>query len=171
MSKVRVHRATDLSALTADTGAGRLAELRDAIRRRAFELFQKRGGELGKDLDDWLQAERDLFYTPHAAVNENEASYRMLISTPGFDASDIEVIATPRELLVEAKKERRLEPKRDSLRAGALESRTLFRRFDLTAPIETDHATARIDEGSLTIEAPKKLASQASCVAARAAAA
>ena len=30
------------------------------IRRRAFEIYLKRGCELGRDLEDWLQAEREL---------------------------------------------------------------------------------------------------------------
>ena len=30
------------------------------IARRAYELYEKRGGEHGHDLDDWLQAEREL---------------------------------------------------------------------------------------------------------------
>ena len=32
----------------------------DAIARRAYELFEKRGHELGHDLDDWLHAEQEL---------------------------------------------------------------------------------------------------------------
>jgi hypothetical protein len=32
----------------------------EAIARRAFELFLARGGQHGRDLDDWLQAEREL---------------------------------------------------------------------------------------------------------------
>ena len=32
----------------------------DAIARRAYELFEKRGREMGHDLDDWLRAEHEL---------------------------------------------------------------------------------------------------------------
>lgn len=32
----------------------------EAIRNRAHEIFQQRGGEPGRDLDDWLEAEREL---------------------------------------------------------------------------------------------------------------
>jgi hypothetical protein len=32
----------------------------DEIARRAYEIFQRRGGTHGADLDDWLQAERQL---------------------------------------------------------------------------------------------------------------
>ena len=33
---------------------------RDAIARRAYEIFQARGGQHGYEIEDWLQAEREL---------------------------------------------------------------------------------------------------------------
>jgi hypothetical protein len=35
-------------------------ELEQAIRLRAYKLFEQRGRELGHDLDDWLQAQTEL---------------------------------------------------------------------------------------------------------------
>jgi hypothetical protein len=32
----------------------------DAVARRAYEIYQRRGGNHGADLDDWLEAERQL---------------------------------------------------------------------------------------------------------------
>jgi hypothetical protein len=32
----------------------------DEVARRAYEIYQKRGGQHGADLDDWLEAERQL---------------------------------------------------------------------------------------------------------------
>jgi hypothetical protein len=32
----------------------------DRIAQRAYEIYQARGGEHGKSLDDWLQAEREI---------------------------------------------------------------------------------------------------------------
>ena len=33
---------------------------REEIARRAYEIFKRRGAEDGRDVEDWLQAERDL---------------------------------------------------------------------------------------------------------------
>jgi hypothetical protein len=33
---------------------------RDAVARRAYEIYQSRGGQHGADVDDWLEAERQL---------------------------------------------------------------------------------------------------------------
>ncbi len=35
-------------------------ELEQAIRQRAYELYEQRGRETGHDLDDWLRAEAEL---------------------------------------------------------------------------------------------------------------
>lgn len=32
----------------------------DAIARRAYEIYRSRGGSHGSDVDDWLEAEREL---------------------------------------------------------------------------------------------------------------
>jgi hypothetical protein len=32
----------------------------DRIAQRAYEIFKSRGGKPGSDLDDWLQAEKEL---------------------------------------------------------------------------------------------------------------
>jgi len=36
------------------------SEDRDEISRRAYERYEERGREHGHDLDDWLEAERDV---------------------------------------------------------------------------------------------------------------
>lgn len=35
-------------------------EIEEQIRRRAFELFEARGKEEGRELEDWLHAEEEL---------------------------------------------------------------------------------------------------------------
>ena len=32
----------------------------DDVRRRAYELYEERGGEQGHDWDDWLRAEQEI---------------------------------------------------------------------------------------------------------------
>jgi hypothetical protein len=35
-------------------------DLQSIIAARAYELYQKRGGRIGHELDDWLEAEREV---------------------------------------------------------------------------------------------------------------
>ena len=41
-----------------------MAGLHERIMRRAYEIFEDRGGIAGFDLDHWLAAERELFWKP-----------------------------------------------------------------------------------------------------------
>ena len=38
--------------------------LRDGIARRAYEIYVQRGGENGKDVEDWLRAEKEMSGKP-----------------------------------------------------------------------------------------------------------
>ncbi|OLD15268.1 MAG: hypothetical protein AUJ01_12595 [Acidobacteria bacterium 13_1_40CM_3_65_5] len=44
----------------ADTTQPGIAPSADDVARRAYELYEARGGEPGADLDDWLKAESEL---------------------------------------------------------------------------------------------------------------
>jgi DUF2934 family protein len=42
----------------------------DEVARRAYEMYEARGGEPGADLDDWLRAERELRGSTDGTDNE-----------------------------------------------------------------------------------------------------
>ena len=42
------------------TETGNTTDLRGVIARRAYELYQLRGGHPGREFDDWLEAEREV---------------------------------------------------------------------------------------------------------------
>ena len=43
------------------------SDLQEQIRTRAFQLYDQRGRDDGRDLDDWLQAEAELSQVQKAA--------------------------------------------------------------------------------------------------------
>jgi hypothetical protein len=57
-------KATDATVTAADrspTSSVLLATVTDGdVARRAYDLFLARGGEHGHDVNDWMQAEREL---------------------------------------------------------------------------------------------------------------
>jgi Protein of unknown function (DUF2934) len=60
MADERRRRAESERASTA-TGRAPSAQPDDEkIRHRAYEIYERRGGEPGHDWDDWLEAEREL---------------------------------------------------------------------------------------------------------------
>ena len=56
----------------------------DSIRNRAFNLFEHRNRNGGSDLDDWLQAERDLLLTPDTELTSDAKKFIARIALPGF---------------------------------------------------------------------------------------
>ena len=52
-------QATSTKAETAEISEGNAAR-DEEIRLRAYEIYLERGEQPGRDLDDWLQAEREL---------------------------------------------------------------------------------------------------------------
>jgi hypothetical protein len=56
--------------------AGRKEPLRDEVACRAHELYLRRGREHGKDVEDWLKAERELRDKPAGAKEGAEQASR-----------------------------------------------------------------------------------------------
>jgi hypothetical protein len=52
-------QGTSSKAETRQVSGGNATDVEE-IRRRAYDIYLKRGEQPGRDLDDWLQAEREL---------------------------------------------------------------------------------------------------------------
>jgi Protein of unknown function (DUF2934) len=64
-SKPREHRKVELHAMSATQADAAETKAADSarhqeIRIRAYQIYLERGDQPGRDLDDWLQAEREL---------------------------------------------------------------------------------------------------------------
>ena len=133
-------------------------EIADRIRVRAFNLFANRGFSEGHDLDDWLTAQREICW-PAAELIEEDDEFEVKVALAGFDAKDITVTATPRELIVKASKkdERREDEEREGavVRWSEFQSNDVYRQIDLPADVDVDKITAEFEHGMLEIEAPK----------------
>ncbi|MEO7965884.1 MAG: DUF2934 domain-containing protein, partial [Gemmatimonadaceae bacterium] len=79
-----------------------MSERADAVRMRAHALFEERGGVHGHELDDWLTAEREVLGWPNAEFKESDNAYEVDVTLPGFAAADVEVTATPSEIVLHA---------------------------------------------------------------------
>jgi HSP20 family protein len=133
-----------------------LKETFDKIRNKAFELFERRAGAPGSDLEDWIQAEHDLFWVPQAELAETEAEFKIKVGVPGFEAKDLNITAQPDEILIQGKAEKREEKTEEGLSYSEFGSKSLYRRFELATPIEIGAVTANVESGMLTVIAPKK---------------
>ena len=55
-----VSKQSQPSSTQAETGAVGNSTRDEEIRRRAYKIYLQRGEQPGRELDDWLQAEREL---------------------------------------------------------------------------------------------------------------
>ena len=68
-----------------------LAAMIDAVRKRAYEIFQRRGEQSGHGLQDWLQAEKEVLGSSVTAVAESTAGEGVLkIVSPRCEPVDLE---------------------------------------------------------------------------------
>jgi HSP20 family protein len=135
-----------------------LALLADRIRERAYELFCDRGSGDGRDVDDWLTAEREICW-PAAELEEDEDEFELKVALAGFEPHDISVVANPRELIVKAEhtSERKDDDGDDESAVHWTEfhRESVYRRVELPSPIDVNNVEAKFKHGLLEIEAPK----------------
>lgn len=128
------------------------------IGRRAAELCAIRGYGPGHALDDWLDAERE-FCWPAAEMLEHEKDLLLSVALPGYEAAEIELTVTPRELIVHAR--RASEPageakeKDVTVRWSEFRNDDVYRRIELPTAVDVAHAKASLRNGLLKITAPK----------------
>jgi HSP20 family protein len=125
------------------------------VRRRAFELFEKRGCSFGKDLDDWLNAEHEVLGWPKAQLAESKDAFEIQLTLPGFEAKDIEVTTKPGEISVHAAAEDTRQTEEGEVLWTEFGSSEFYRRFELPQAADSDKVTASLDKGILRIKAPK----------------
>lgn len=135
-----------------------LASLAERIRERAYELFRERGADDGRDVDDWLAAEREICW-PAAELEEDDDEFELKVALAGFEPHDISVVASPRELIVKAEhaSDRKDEKGEDesSVHWTEFRSESVYRRVALPSAIDVNRVEAKFKHGMLEVEAPK----------------
>src|SRR6266851_1797922 len=77
-------------------------QTQNRIRVRAYEKFLSRGGEAGRALNDWLDAERELILVLTADIGQEEDQLVAEIEIPRVDVKNLLIQVTAKEALVEA---------------------------------------------------------------------
>lgn len=155
MPQVAVTKVKDAEKKTALPVFEEIAKRLQAVQQRAFELFEKRGGELGHELEDWFQAEHELFGWPAAELAEENGAYEIEVTLPGFETKDVDVTATPNEVIVHAATEKEKKTQKENVIWTEFGSNDVYRRFQVPIAINVDQVTAKLDNGILQIKAPK----------------
>jgi HSP20 family protein len=125
------------------------------VQRRAFELFQGRGRMPGHDFDDWMRAEHEVMGWPAAELAETDREYKLEMSLPGFDVKQVEVTATPDQIVVHANCTSEKKTEQERIVWTEFGSNDVYRRISLPQAINPDQVTATLNDGLLKIMAAK----------------
>ncbi len=120
----------------------RMNRIHDAIARRAFEMFERDGGLLGRELDHWFRAEEEFLHPVHVQISESGDVVEVQAEVPGFSAKELEVIVEPQRLTISGKKESTEERKKRKSIYKEQCSNEILRVVDLPAQVEAAKATA-----------------------------
>lgn len=134
---------------------GEIEKRFDAVRRRAFELFEERGRSLGHQFEDWIKAEHEVMGWPAAEFSESDSKFELSMTLPGYEPKDVEVTATPTEIIVHAKTEQETKTEDKKRLWTEFQSNDVYRRFDLPQAIDVQNTIATLDKGMLHIKALK----------------
>jgi HSP20 family protein len=93
-------------------------------------------------------------------VIESDRGYRARIALPGFQPKDLQVVATPDSLIIEAERTHTHDGKDGTVRMCEFSDKKLFRRLNLPSQIDVDKTTASLENGLLQMHAPKAAAAR-----------
>ena len=133
----------------------RFAEVTKETAKRAFEFFQRRGGEFGKELDDWFKAESEILRPVPVEISQTNGQINVTAAVPGFKPEEIEVSVKDNTLIISGKTEKEEKKEDESTFYSEFRSNRFFRNLTLPSEVDTEKAEASLKDGVLQLTLPK----------------
>jgi HSP20 family protein len=127
-------------------------EMMDSIARRAYEIFESKGRARGHDLENWFEAESELFERTPVDIKESPEGVTVLADVRRFAPRELEVDLEPRRVTIIGKHQAEAERKTDISRSSEKRTTRLLRSLELPVEIDTRQATARLKGGVLELD-------------------
>jgi HSP20 family molecular chaperone IbpA len=141
-------------------------EIQNRIRERAYEISQMRG-HAGREMDDWLSAEADVISVPPMDLIEKDGSFQVRIPAPGVDPKEVNVMATPEQMLVKCELHHSHKDESGVLHICDFKPATLFRSFRFPQPVDLQALKIEFHDGMLQITAPMQGSTESAARASR----
>jgi HSP20 family protein len=133
----------------------------DAVSRKAYEIFESNGRSFGHDIEDWFQAENELFEPLHTDITESDESFSVKVEVPGFTERELQVAIVAGHLVISGKHDSNKEEKNGKMTRSEACSREIFSVIDLPTEVNTGKATATLKDSILELTIPKAAKVQA----------
>jgi len=141
-----------VTAVSPHTLQPHVEEVRAAIARRAYELFEAGGWQHGHDREHWFRAETELLANAPAHLTESGDALNLGVTIEGFKKSEIKTSIEPRRIVVVGKRRVGAPAKK---RTGIAYPELILSVIDLPVDISPKKAVIQFRTGMLTFELPK----------------
>lgn len=128
-------------------------KVREEIAKRAREIFDS-NGIVGRDLENWLTAEREVLWEPSIEVSEKDNRFVTKVAVAGVDPKDLQVQVTPDELLIAAESKHEHTETKGEVHCCEFATGKLFRRVRFSKRVDPDKSTAQLKNGMLHVITP-----------------
>ena len=130
-----------------------LNEMQDRIMRRAYELFEQHGNTPGRDLEHWMQAEREIAWRPAFELTEKNGRFQLEAAVSGVDPKDLEIEVTPEDVVLKAETRHEHTEHKGVIHYCEFQSGNMFRSIHLPKKINPDKVKAEFKDGLLRLTA------------------
>jgi len=145
MATVPIRKATSILE--------QMQDIQDRIMRRAYEIFEQNGNVLGRDFDNWTQAERELVWKPAFELSEKDGKFHLEAALAGVEAKDIDIDVTPEDIVLQARTQHQHEEQKGTVHYCEFQSGKMFRSIHFPKKVDPDKVKAEFTDGLLRLTA------------------
>jgi HSP20 family protein len=143
----------------------RFTEITKDIAEKAFDFFRDRGGEWGREVEDWFKAESQILRPVPVEITEAGENVLVSAAVPGFKPEEIEVSVKGDTLIISGATEASDKKEDANTIIREWNSNKFYRQLMLPSPVMEDKVTAKLANGMLELTLPKATAHEATKVA------
>ena len=133
----------------------RFADLTKETAQKAYEFFRKRGGDFGRELDDWFRAESEILRPVPVEITETNGNVNVSAAVPGFKSDEIEVSVKDNNLILSGTTESREKKEDENTFYSEWKSNRFFRQLTLPCEVDPEKVEANLKDGVLQLTLPK----------------
>jgi HSP20 family protein len=133
----------------------RFTNLTRDIAERAYSFFRDRGGEFGKDLDDWIRAESEMLRPVPIEMTQTDDTITVKAAVAGFKPEEIEVSVKDNVLIINGISVASAENKDGDTVLREWNSNRFCRQLMLPDEVVAAEVNAELADGMLKVTMPK----------------
>lgn len=131
-------------------------QLQKKIRRRAFEIFERRDDHEGDAMSDWLTAESNVLTSTALEMQEDDEAYVLTGELPeAFEAEEIDIDVSDGMLSVGGTHRTESSKKKGKSQQTSRSEISFMQRMTLPEDADVDHVDTEYKKGKLKVRFPK----------------